>query len=367
MFFRRKSKPPQIIPFNQRVTAFWQWYAAEAQRFYDTIEDKRCPELAKEVSAKVNQLLPGMAWVFGPGPKEQGGHSFTLSPEGNAHKRLLSDYWLAQAPKLPGWTFYASRQPSHTISAETGINIKDLTIKAGETWVSAHPQRDNQIINLSAWHPSFEELPEKAAYQITFIMLDEALGEDAVENHIGEIHIRNDRLANSVPMHELRDEVEKIRAKWEDAAPHGSYQVYQLPEPSDRFLRADTIAGSTRHMKLINEYLGEEGQMADDPIAELGAEFAFVCFPSTHLPRGEEATKRGEIEDALEQALQPDQRGICLGGATGMLNTYVDLLLFDPGPETISRLQAALAPFQLNGDAALHPFYGNSQKPRCRL
>ncbi|WP_309386649.1 hypothetical protein [Cerasicoccus frondis] len=367
MFFSRKTKAPIIIPFNQRVAAFWTWFAEQSARFYETLESGKCPDLTDEVSAKCEDIIPGLAWVFGADSEAKGGHSFTLSPEGNSHKRLLTEFWLSQAPELPGWTFYASRQPSHDFNEGIKLEINGQSIKAGEIWVTLHAQRDSQVINLSAWHPAFSELPENAAYQIIFIMLDEALGEDAVENHIGDIHIRNDKLAKSVPIHELRQEVESIRASWQAPEQFGAYSIYRLPEPDDSFIRSDTLVGNTRHRRLINDFLGERGQIPENPFEGMGAEFVFVSFPSSHLPRGEESSRRGEIEEAIEKALKPELRGECIGGATGARLSYIDLLLYDPGEETKDKLREALAAFGLTGEAKLHPFIGNANQPLCEL
>jgi hypothetical protein len=75
--------------FKQRVEAFWTWYAEVADRFYQTIDDNQSSSLTDEVCAKVDELLPGMAWVFGPG-EDGKGHSFTLSGEGILPKQLLA-------------------------------------------------------------------------------------------------------------------------------------------------------------------------------------------------------------------------------------------------------------------------------------
>jgi hypothetical protein len=105
-FFRRKPVAPET--FNERARAFWSWYTSVAARFYAAIEAGRCADLTDETSAKVDELLPGFAWVFGPGPDRQG-HSFTLSGEGIEHRQLLAQQWLALAPKIEGWTFYVPR------------------------------------------------------------------------------------------------------------------------------------------------------------------------------------------------------------------------------------------------------------------
>jgi hypothetical protein len=113
-FFRRKGSRSCEETFKARVEDFWRWYADVAPRFYQTLDGKKSPTLAPEVTAKVDRLISGCAWVFGPGPNGTG-HSFTLTGEGNPHRQLLAEYWKNQAPPLEGWTFYSSRQPSNDL------------------------------------------------------------------------------------------------------------------------------------------------------------------------------------------------------------------------------------------------------------
>src|SRR5262245_53285343 len=74
-FFKRKKPVAAAPSWKARVQLFWGWYAEVGPRFFKAIESGKCGDLASEVSAKVDELLPGLAWVFGPGP-EKHGHSF---------------------------------------------------------------------------------------------------------------------------------------------------------------------------------------------------------------------------------------------------------------------------------------------------
>src|SRR6185436_6186361 len=105
-----KKRPTTAdLTFKARVKRFWDWYAGVADRFYKAIEQRRAPELAQEVSAKVDEFFSGFAWEFGPGANGVG-HSFALSGEGVLHKQLLAIEAVKRAPQLEGWTFYPSRQ-----------------------------------------------------------------------------------------------------------------------------------------------------------------------------------------------------------------------------------------------------------------
>lgn len=82
-FFSRKRAAPTAPPsYKQNVSHFWEWYAQNAQRFYDTIEAKNSSELVQEVTDAVNRWLAGPGWVFAPAAGGKG-HSFTLTAEGD--------------------------------------------------------------------------------------------------------------------------------------------------------------------------------------------------------------------------------------------------------------------------------------------
>ena len=115
------------MTYKQRVEKFWDWFKQNAARLHQTIDEGRSPTLAAEVTAQVSKLLPGFAWVFGPG-KSRGEHSFTLSPEGILARQFLSDFWLSLAPSLPvGSSIVRTRHPStQALSKLAKIRLKQM-------------------------------------------------------------------------------------------------------------------------------------------------------------------------------------------------------------------------------------------------
>jgi hypothetical protein len=325
--FKHKPQPVTEQTFKDSVQRFWQWYGEVAPRFYDTIQSKNCPSLAQEVSANVDKLLPDFAWVFGPGANGQG-HSFTLSAEGNPHRQLLSLYWQAQAPKLNGWTFYAARQPGPIRGRQ--IEIDGQKFDPLEFWLTPTINREKEKLDLVVWHPRFETMAERERWTVLFLFLDEVLGEYGTQQWIGEMKHESKRLADSIPLEELGDFVQRVQTEtgWKKLPPGESGIIYKIKEQHDRFLRGDVVIGSTMHPRLINEYLKTGGEL-EDPLGGTGADFVFVAFDVRILPKGNETGVRGKIEDALDAALKASASGRLLGGAWGKSNAYVDLLLFD--------------------------------------
>lgn len=322
-----KGKPATESTFKKRVEQFWAWYTQVAPRFYKTIEAGNCPALAEEVSTKVGELFPGFAWVFGPG-EAGNGHSFTLSGEGNPHRQLLAVYWLAQAPKIDGWTFYAARQPG-PIEGHS-IQLGGHRFAPVEFWLTPTVDTDQQKVHIAVWHPLFDTIGERDRYTILFLFLDEVLGEYGTQQWIGTISFDSQRLTDSIPLAELGDFVTRVQAQqaWKKLPPGESMTLYEFQEPHGRFLRGDIMTGTTRQLQLIQEYVRAQGALPD-PLKGTGADYVFVAFDARILPAGNQAHARGQIEDALDKALQAAAAGRALGGAWGKDNAYIDLLLFD--------------------------------------
>lgn len=317
--------PPELLTLKQRVAAFWSWYASVARRFYSEIENKRCGTLEPEVSGKVTELLPGMGWVFGPG-EGGGGHSLTLTPEGDAHKRLVAQYWRQCAPQLPGWTFYASRQPSTLHISGQSIRIDNNDFGAHEIWLTPHVDEQKEKVDLTVWHPLFDHIEKRLRWTVTFLWLDEALGEDGVVEWIGEINLGNDKLAGAIPLSELPefiDELERERG-WKKLPPHECCSGYRRKEPERGGVRGDIMAGSTLLMEIVHEF-----PLESNPLAAFGAEYEMLFLPIELFPPGQQVETRGRLEDGLAAAFDKERSGKVLGGATGLENSYIDLVLFD--------------------------------------
>lgn len=362
--FKRKSRLVVDLTFKQRVESFWQWYARVAPRFHKVIESKNSLTLAEEVSANVVKLLPGFAWVFGPG-ENNAGHSFTLSGEGDPHRQLLSIYWLSRAPKLSGWTFYASRQAGSIRGQRMEIGGRNFNPL--EFWITPTINREEEKLDVAVWHPLFEQMDERERWTVLFLFLDEVLGEYGTQQWIGEITMNPARLAESIPLEELRDFTQRVQSEtgWKKLPPGEGVVVYQMNERHTRFVRGDVVGGTTAHPRLIKDYFEAEGEM-EDPLAGTGADFVFVTFGTRILPRGGEVDARAKIEDALDSGLKASGSGRLLGGALGTSNAYIDLLLFD-GADSIEIVRRVLREQGLPSGSSINYFAKEKRGHRILL
>lgn len=324
---------PELPPeqtFKRRVAAFWEWFAGESDRFHGHYEGTtEVEDIASEVSDKVDELLPGMAWVFGPGGKPHE-HSFTLSGEGVLYKQMLTRYWLQQAPHVGGWCFHSERMASPD-PGHFSLTFDDLVFKVMEFWVTPEVDEEYECVDLTVWHPLADQVDTKHCQTALFLVLDEIFGETGTGHWIGEMEFSRKKLGASMPILELKEFVEATRADrgWKFIHACDTYTGYQIPpEKRGDQVRFDTIAGTSRGWKVLRSYFDEPDDFAD-PFRKANAAWVYLRFPSSLLPSGRQVDARGDIEDVIEEALTADQSGLSLGGAIGTRDAYLDFLIFD--------------------------------------
>ncbi len=353
MVFGFGKKLPQQT-FKQRVSTFWDWYQENSEQLFQITENGEPDEISEFVGPFMDVTLPGLAWVFGPG--EPGGHSFTLSGEGNVPKQLLAEYWHSRARQIPRWFFHASRQASSleslssmAISVGRGVSVDTVNLLIQPT-VDA----ESESIDIVAWHPAFEQLPESDRLQILFLLLDEALGEFGTEMWLGEISaapITSDD--KTITVATLPEKIQQVNAyyQWEKLTPLHSYSGYEVKKQANG-LRGDTIVGSTCIPNIISDFLDNNGRLKDNPLKGTGASFAYLALEKSLLPSGQEVNVRTNIEDAIGDALKTAKSGRTLGGAFGTNHSYIDLLFFD-GEHSEQIVNKMLDQLQLTGRAKL--------------
>ena len=333
-------QPLTEVNFKQRTEAFWTWFGEVAERFHIAVKEQNSKSLTEELSGKINELLPGFAWVFGPGEKE-GHYSLTLAGEGIEHRQILAALWLDRAPEIKGWDFYAFRQPSR-YPGNFSLNFDDFSVKPIEFWVTPEIDEEEERIDISVWHPLAETSEGPSLETALFLMLDEILGEIGTGRWIGAIEISKKKLAESMPIIELREFVESTSSarNWTLHHPCDTWSGYTIPEDmrGDR-PRFDTISGMCRAWKTFLGYL-ENPEGFQDPFQEMSAEWIYLSYPVEGTASDDALGKREDFADLIERNLVEQQSGIRLGGALGFQRCYIDFLVLD-GSRSIELIRAA--------------------------
>ena len=330
LFSRKKIVSVVEATFKVKVSEFWAWWSENASRIRASVDSDGGREIQPEISEQVSKLGPHFAWVLGPHPEgEEHGHSLTLSPEGVLNYLFLTSYWLKRAPKVDGWHFYSSRQPSTALDG-AAIRIGDFELKASELWLTPAIDEEKEQLDITAWSPIFAEIEERVAFQVLFLLLDEALGENGVSQWLGHIEMKDDQLAESFPLSELPEQLEIFKEKfeWKKFPLEETYTLYRFKNPEKGFPRQDLITLNTQNPRVTLDYIEAEGCL-DDPIDNTGASYCFIQIPMSQFTEKKQVDIRAAWEDALEESLSKEQAGRILGGGLGTEFAYIDLLIFD--------------------------------------
>ena len=326
-----KKKKAAQKTFKDRVAEFWEWYQQDAAEIYSTIEDGTFENIQPKVMDSIHRTLGDLSWVFGPG--ENGGHSFTVTGEGQIARQLLAEYWQACAPEIEGWTFYASRQPSDAETlAGIAIEIPDCgPVEADNFLIRATADAENARFDIVAWHPSFASVPEDHHFQLLFLMLDEALGEFGTQTRIGSIEIEpvetGDDVYSLTELPRLIREAEDYY-EWQKLPPTECYTLFEIPDGFDDHQPVRRF-GMTCIPTIISDLIEHDGTLPEDPLEGTGAELIAVAVDLSVFPEGREAEVRGEIEDKVSEKLEGEMSGRTLGGSWGQDSAFIDIIIFD--------------------------------------
>ena len=356
MAFASKKKRA-LKTFKQSVTEFWNWFPELASRFSEASEAGDPKEIVAEVSEFMTKTLPTLSWALGAG--QDGCNTFVLTGEGLVPKQLLAEYWHSRAVDLPGWTFFASRQPASPETLKsTAIAVSDKAqVDVQNFMIETTVNEETQQIDITAWHEALEHVDEEHHFQILFLLLDETIGEFGVQTWLGEIKV--ERLSGQGVRRSLMDlpkfieQVENYH-QWEKYPPLETYAAYEVSELASG-PRGDTVVGSSCIPDVIFDYIENEGHSSEDPLADSGAEFIYLAIDAAVFAEGDEVEMRMSIEDALDEALHLAESGQVVGSATGNENSYIDILILD-GMESRKIIEQTMKQLRLSSQCRLVSF-----------
>lgn len=185
IFRRSKDRDDRGAQGTQEsIDAFWSWWAAEGRALAeDSIGGGGNDALVTQMSRGVSGIHPGLAWELSPGSAAK--HCLVVSPEGDAALRAPARRWLKAAPDADAtWEFADSRQ-ANPDAESLELEIGGHRIAFADVVVGA--RREGHRVDVSVHHPAFPTLDEHSRITVTFLALDNALGETDVELWVGEV------------------------------------------------------------------------------------------------------------------------------------------------------------------------------------
>ncbi|MBP1688563.1 MAG: hypothetical protein H6Q33_4706 [Deltaproteobacteria bacterium] len=164
--------------------AFWTWFERNAERFRDVeVPDKE--QLLDELLEALHGYCPHL-W-FETGRADDGCNELIISAEGDTSYFSAVRTLIAAAPQIAGWRFVAFK-PGSGFDFDTCY--EDVTFSPKATWfLPLRSSSDPSALGIRVGYAHYDQAREQTFLTGTFIMLECALGELALAEHVQHIEV----------------------------------------------------------------------------------------------------------------------------------------------------------------------------------
>ncbi len=239
----------------------------------------------EKLAELVDAIDPGLEWDLLSGARSR--QALCLSSAADPALRSVTERWVRQAPAPDGdWEYHPARIPV----VPANLTVGDLRIRPQDVTVAVEMDPVREELNVTIGHPDFAGLDEVLQLQVAFRLLDDLLGEDAMEMWIGAVEVAPGALRWGKSLLDLAEEVAHLAntatgQRWEhrevDDDDLGSsrlfmnYALKRLSNLSFEFLAMVNIEVGSRDHVLVREI---EKDLAVR-IGKLGVIYAHQVFP----------------------------------------------------------------------------------------
>jgi hypothetical protein len=305
--FRRNR--PVVAASPQGIEDFWVWWAQIGAR--DVAAAVAADDLGsveKLVSDAVEGVHPGLAWEVGSGSDAR--NVLVVTAAGDPRLRAIARRWLRLAPTAdPVWEYTDTRPPARGLDGAT-LDLDGRRVALREITVGWQMDEERARVDVLLHHPALAAVPEEARTEITLLVLDHLLGEEAVELWLGAIAPSVERPEGATGLESLRDAVRALAAQ--HSGPEPTWQLIQARTPSGQpVLAAARVPLSSAVAPELDEHVRVE---LPYPPNEAG------------LPDDDALQELRDLEDRIEAVLGRDGQVVAheTSGGQRTLHVYVD-------------------------------------------
>lgn len=326
------------------IDAWWSAFESTA----DELDAQFCGQSDSEFDLPqwmwdhLHPVHPSLMWEYGPAVHKEG-HRLVITCEVRRDLRPLVDAILKKAPQLDRWEFYGYRLPEsyevavETVKSRTGGDISG-------TFCRATLDNMNRVdLEFLAGNYTADD---EQAYRDVFVAAESLLGEEWLDRWIGGIDVGPlpEELGNDVfPIEELRTKVaERIDEaksglldlpyhRFSPDGPEGvQWATYKLkPEEAEDYVQqTDLMVRAVMNIDIWRN-IHSSAPFDSARFSKCDETFCYLKIDGTNGLDEEKFADRGDIQDAVDEALRAAQAGSILGGGTGLKYSYVDLALVD--------------------------------------
>lgn len=346
-----------------QIDEWWTAFRARADEIDQVFSGDADLDLPAWMQENLQAIDQRLMWEFGPAIDREG-HRLVITPESEHHLRPLVDALFERAPDLDRWEFYKFRIPEpyeRAVAAVQGRTGGDIS-----GW-KVRPARDGKEISLTFLVPDLSRAAKDEAMNSAFVAAEAILGEEMLNKWVGVIEVEKlvsrrffglgrDAAADAITLDQLRAAAEGVVAEIRTELPNKpQFQlddptaeddgrvgfIYELqPEEADDYPRVEDMFVGKGTLPGFFEAV-RSATFWSSAFSDCGETFCYLKFDGKDGINEEKFADKGEIEDAVDDALRAEKCGCFIGGGTGLRYSYVDLALTDV-PKAITLVKDVL-------------------------
>lgn len=321
---------------REKVIDFWEAFREREGEIRELIDTRKLGENFNRVEELFEVDMPFML-----GMNSDDKYELILNPSGLKSRYFLADYFKRKMPidLKEKWDFYDMKPPMSMSIKNMQFSINnDLFLENDFRIIVESVNKDGKRINVSVVCPKFHKLFKKYElkdkYNVIYNIMDGLLGEAVVESYLGDISIKkNSKSEKEFTLEEFRNEVAVIIEKnsWEkypkilDRYDSYSYDLEKVEDTSP--VRYDVMVGFTSNLTVVDGYRYDTGEF--DYMQEQGCTYGMLFYNNTKIPNNEKIPARDKLENLLTETLEYGDVFEIFGAATGINNSYIDVIIYD--------------------------------------
>jgi hypothetical protein len=314
------------------IERWWEAFHAASAAIDDRFAKGTDFDIVAFMHEHLASVSADLCWEYGPALKKSG-HRLVVTAESRKVLRPLVRTLLTLAPELPRWEFYGYRLPEpdmvhRMIESRTGRPARGLRGRAA-------PGRHHRI-DLTFSCPGLDHAELGSA---AFVATETLLGEEVLDTWVGAIEAAQEEAGEWLEMGALAREVDRIREQILAEVPNRPCHAIREEarwsrvkiEPrhaEDYARRRDIFVATTMQIELFRT-AWEEALFSSSRFSRVGEIFCYIKMDGDGEPAEAREQSWARIANAIQAALVPAKLGCCIGGATGLRYSYIDLALMD--------------------------------------
>ena len=319
---KKAEKAQEPSTFADRVDKFWAEFSCAIDEIKADLAAEEFEKAMRKIDEKLRICLAEPYFMTGLVGERL---DLVLTPEGMRHRLFWLSFIKNAMPKRLESKMLCTLGKPRAPRGIGGIEMYDTRVNAEESMIYA--QFNESDVDIKIYNENLAALlaqDEGKAGNLSFILLDNIIGETAVINTLGMLEVLDKPQENGVPLSEFADLIDEKFGEKAAREPLKNFFSYEM-EPRGSGVREDVIVGTTCLRNLIGEYLGGKRDIYNEAF-ELGIKFCFLSIDNDgDMQAGFDL--RNKIED--EELESCGSFLEIIGGATGQRHAYIDLICYD--------------------------------------